>query len=255
MATNDRRSYSQAQEVSLTTQVGGYCPLCGDPLFYTKRRRDQKGYELAHIYPLNPNLIEAVELQGVVRLHSDVNHPDNIIPLCIACHSKFDKPRTVEEYERLAQIKRTLIEKAAQRALIKQYPIEEAIERIIAGLNEADFGEQNGPGLEFEAKSLGKKFDVSLPGITRRRIKHCVTDYYQQIKRSFGELERQSPTKSELIYSQVRTYYLKQKDLGLPQSEVFPNVVEWLRVTTHSQTPEAAEIVASFFVQNCEVFE
>jgi len=46
-----------------------------------------------------------------------VNHPDNQIPLCGRCHPRFDKPRTLKEYEELASIKQKLIDRAAQRAL------------------------------------------------------------------------------------------------------------------------------------------
>ena len=42
-------------------------------------------------------------------------------------------------------------------------------------------------------------------------------------------MEQQTPTKSQLIYSQVKTFYLKNKDLGLSQKDIFHNVVEWFR--------------------------
>jgi hypothetical protein len=252
---NARRSFTQADEISLTTQVGGYCPICGDALFYVKKSRSYKRYELAHIYPLNPKPEEAAELKNVRRLHADVNHPDNLIPLCTGCHTQFDKPRTREEYEELVALKERLIAKAAQRALNEEYPLEAAIGKIIARLHDVDFEEDAHIELELEAKSVEEKLDESLPGPTRRKIKHAVADYYQFIRREFREIELQEPTASQLIYSQVRTYYLKQKSLGLPQSAIFGNVVEWLRLTTSLQAPEAAEIVASFFVQNCEVFE
>ena len=70
---SERRAYTQAEEVALTTQVDGHCPLCGDPLFYRKKGRSFKGYELAHIYPLNPSVEEAALLATVERLSTDVN--------------------------------------------------------------------------------------------------------------------------------------------------------------------------------------
>lgn len=250
-----RRSYTEAEELALTTQVGGYCPLCGGELFYVKENRSYKAYELAHIYPLNPKPQELKELDGVALLNPDVNHPDNLIPLCGRCHPRFDKPRTLKEYVELAALKQKLIDRAAQRALNDEYPLEADINRIIARLHETKFKDDGTLDLQFEPKSLERKFDASLPVLTQRKIRHNVTDYYQYIKDEFRELELQVPTASELIYTQVRVYYLKQQSLGLPQSVIFGNVVEWIRMTTSPDTPEAAEIVASFFVQNCEVFE
>ena len=253
--TNTRRPYTEAEQVALTSQVGSYCPLCGQTLFYTKKGRTYKAYELAHIYPLNPRPIEVIELDGVELLHSDVNDPDNIIPLCKDCHGRFDKPRTREEYAQLASVKRKLLDQSRQRAIMGQYPLEADISLIIARLHEVEFTADDVADLELTAKRVDEKFDDSLPHPTRRKIKHAVTDYYQHVKHAFRELELQAPTASELIYAQVRAFYLKQKAMGLPQSAVFNNVVQWLEVTTSPATPEAAEIVASFFVQNCEVFE
>ncbi len=86
-------------------------------------------------------------------------------------------------------------------------------------------------------------------------MKYNVADYYQYIRSKFLEMERLSPAVSDLIATQVKVYYLKQKSLGLPQHEVFSNIVDWLYIKTEPDTLEAAEIVTSFFVQNCEVFE
>jgi hypothetical protein len=253
--SHPRRSYTQAEELALTTQVEGYCPLCGESLFYVKRAKSHKGYDLAHIYPLNPKPEEVTELGSVILLNANVNHPDNIIPLCTDCHTRFDKPRTREEYEHLAAVKRELVERARQREIMNDFPLDEDIRRIISRLHDINIGDSDSSDLALEAKSLDDKFDDSLPKPTRQKIRHAVTDYYQHVRREFRELELQTPAASQLIYSQVRAFYLKHKRLGLPQSAIFRNVVEWVERTTSPSTREAAEIVASFFVQNCEVFE
>jgi hypothetical protein len=253
--TNPRREYTRAEELEFTTEVDGYCPLCGKSLFYRKKGRSHKGFELAHIYPLNPTREEDSELNEVELLSNDINHPDNIIALCNECHTRFDKPRTREEYEELAEIKRTVIAKAAQRALNSEYPLEADIDLIIENLQRLDFEDDRLIDLELDAKSCEEKFDDSLPHLIRHKIKRDVADYYRFVRQGFRELELEKPTASELIYSQVRSYYLKQKHLGYSQSVIFRHVVEWLQLTTSAQTSAAAEIVASFFVQNCEVFE
>ena len=236
-----------------------YKPQSGESASHACRSeakpRWYKAYELAHIYPLNPTPQELKELGGARLLNPDVNHPDNQIPLCGRCHPHFDKPRTLKEYEELAAVKQKLIDRAAQRALNNEYPLEADINRIISRLHETKFNEDGTPDLEFEPKSLESKFGDSLPVPTQRKIRHNVTDYYQYIKNEFRELEFQVPAASEVIYAQVRAYYLKQKSLGLPQSAIFGNVIDWIRLTTSPDTPEASEIVASFFVQNCEVFD
>ncbi len=251
---NDRRQYSQAEELDLTTQVEGYCPLCDSALFYQKGSKRYKGFQLAHIYPLNPTLQEVKELEGVDLLSQDVNHPDNITPLCLQCHGQFDKPRTREEYEHLASVKRMVLSKALQRALRNENQLELEIGVIIAKLHESEL-EKADVALALDAKKADDKFDSTLPLLTRRKIKRAIEDYYNLVKREFRELERRDPTASELIFRQVRIFYLKQKQLGLPQATVYKNIVEWVQLKSGASTLEAAEIVTSFFVQNCEVFE
>jgi hypothetical protein len=145
--------------------------------------------------------------------------------------------------------------RARQRALIREYPLEDDIDRIISRLGGVTFDEDSQSELSLDPKSVDAKFDDTMPRPTRRKIKHWIVDYYQYIRQEFRMLEQQSPDSSQLIYSQVKTFYLKQKTLGLSQSEIFHNVVQWFRRSTSPETIEAPEIVAAFFIQNCEMFE
>lgn len=251
---NKRRKYSPAEELCLTTQVDGKCPLCGSALFYTKKSRSYKNYQLAHIYPLNPTPSEIEELKNEVPLHSDVNHPDNIIPLCLACHGKYDKPRTAEEYRKLFALKESLIRRSKQKEIQKSYQIENDIQKVIEGLY-SDNNTVKELDLDYDPKSLKYKFGNTLYLPTQQKIKHNVADFYQYIKTKFLEIEQENPNSSVLICSQVKTFYLKQKSLGISQQEIFSNIVGWFYNKTKPQTIEAAEIVTSFFIQNCEVFE
>jgi hypothetical protein len=88
-----------------------------------------------------------------------------------------------------------------------------------------------------------------------RKIKRNVADYYPHVQREFRALEQEYPSKSQLIYSQVRTFYLKQKSLGLPKTEIYQNVVTWFGNVTKTDMVEVPEVIAAFFVQNCEVLD
>ena len=251
----ERRSYTPAEEIALTTQVEGCCPLCGTVLFYKKKGRTHRHYELAHIYPLNPKPSEVEELKDVELLSADRNDLDNQIPLCTGCHTQFDKPRTRAEYEELFRVKRGLIERARQRALMREYPIEDSIHQIVAALGSGSFVEAVQEDLTLDPQSVDAKCKTALPEIVIRKIRRNVTDYYPYVKREFRVLEEEYPTKSQLIYSQVRTFYLKQKSLGLPKHEIYQNVVTWFQNVTKTDMIEAPEVIAAFFVQNCEVLD
>ncbi|WP_454061983.1 ABC-three component system protein [Candidatus Nitrospira salsa] len=249
-----RKEYGDAQNVALVSQVNRLCPLCLEPLFYKKNGRSYKIYEIAHIYPLNPTQNEINLLAGEERLSEDVNDENNVIPLCRICHGKFDKPRTVEEYRHLFQLKKNLLERSRQEELWKRYEIEKEISAMINAIYQ-DPELVVDSEIEFSPKKVDDKFDGSASRPTQSKIKNNVREYYVSLKDRFSSLNQSDDDRSDLISLQIKTYYLKQKDMGFSQQVIFENIVSWIHAKTNPQTLDAAEILASFFIQNCEVFE
>lgn len=249
----DRKKYNEAQQTALVSQVNRVCPLCAQQLFYKKKSRTYKNYELAHIYPLNPTLEEIELLKNEERLSEDVNDEDNIIPLCKDCHGKFDKPRTIEEYRKLVVIKKKLIAQNNQEEIWKGYSLEVDISKVISALYD-DPNLDLTAEIDFTPKKVDEKLDNTISRLTKRKIKNYVRDYYLFIRDKFSALDQDKIDLSERISLQIKTYYLKQKEMGLTQQEIFENIVAWLKAKTHPETSDASEIVTSFFIQNCEVF-
>lgn len=252
---NPRIALTPAAELALTTQVGGRCPKCDDALFYKKKGRDYKDYDIAHIYPLNPTPAETIELTDVERLHPDSNHSDNLIPLCTSCHKRFDKPRTSEEYNEMLELKRALIVTDRTRQLGYEHQLDGSIRDIVEALHQATPASPGGEALSYEPKSLDTKFDATLPAPTRQKIRNNVRDYFQSVHEAFLTLEGQEPSAAQIVFTQVRTYYLSQQRRGLSQSQIFSGVTDWIYTRSRASSRDTAEIIAAFFVQNCEVFE
>ncbi|WP_027721331.1 ABC-three component system protein [Maridesulfovibrio zosterae] len=248
-----RKKLSDADEAMLLSQVDRVCPLCQEPLFYQKKGRNHKKYELAHIYPLNPKPEEMITLQNVELLSKDLNSPDNLIPLCPNCHTKFDKPRTHSEYITLLNLKKKLLSKDDQSFLWKKYSLEEELEKIIQALYD-DATELEG-NLALDPKTIESKLNASIPAPTQKKIKYNVCEYFNFIKTNLSLLENQSPGTSEQIALQIKVFYLNQKKQNFSQLQIFENLVNWVKVKTKCESIEGAEIIISFFIQNCEVFE
>lgn len=45
-----------------------------------------------------------------------------------------------------------------------------------------------------------------------------------------------------------------ENDVTSDKSKIFDYIVNWVKTKTSTQSKEACEIVVSYFVQNCEVF-
>ena len=253
MSEDTRIKYSDAQNVALVTQVESVCPLCADPLFIKKGKKSYKSYEIAHIYPLNPTAAEVEILKNEERL-GNVNDEENVIPLCNSCHGKLDNPRTVEEYRMLLAIKKSLIARSGQEAIWKIYAIESDISEIV-DLIYSDLDIVNGVEINFNPKDITNKTNNTISRPTVRKIKNNVSGYYILIRNKMSVIDKSSLNFSDIVSTQIRGFYLKQKQLGLDQQEIFDNIVKWIMVKTKPKTIEADEIIASFFVQNCEIFE
>ncbi|WP_336724663.1 ABC-three component system protein [Achromobacter ruhlandii] len=248
-----RVGISKPDELALCAQVDGACPLCGAPLFLRKGGRNYRQFEIAHIYPLNPTAQEEALLLGEARLFSDVNDAENLIPLCFSCHAIYDNGKTIEKYRELVEIKRALLMGDEQKRIFLQYEIERELNEIIDSL--CDVAAYFPADDSFEAKRVDAKLDQSVRPLTKRKIKSDVAAFYIFVRDRFSDLERLDPNKAVLIAHQVKSFYLKQKALGLPQQQIYENAVKWIQSKRPAASQEASGVIAAFFVQNCELFE
>ena len=222
--------------------------------FFCKQGRKLKRYDIAHIYPLNAKAEEVLELHNEERLSTELNAFENLIALCVLCHTELDKLRTADEYRDLVALKKALLQRTEQQDIQKQYHLREEIRHVINGLDSIVVP-QAGVVLNYDPKKVDEKLDATMPFPTKNKIKHNVSDYYQYVQNRFEELERESTNLSELISLQVKAFYVQQKTMALSQQVIFTNIVNWFVAKTRPKTVEAAEIVASYFVQSCEIFE
>lgn len=248
-----RPAISKPLEVALCAQVDQACPNCGKPLFKKKGKTMYREYEIAHIYPLHPTPSEIELLKDQERLSADPNHEHNLIPLCFSCHNIFDNPKTVDGYLALVEKKKKLIKQSEQSEIFQQYHLEQEIINVINSLldDNADFGEL----ISLEAKTIDTKLDSTIKPLTKQKIKSDVSAFYLFVRDRFAEMEKLTPMKAVLIAQQVKTFYVKQKSLSLSQQEIFQNTVNWIGSKFKTTSKQAAEVIAAFYVQNCELFE
>jgi 5-methylcytosine-specific restriction endonuclease McrA len=250
--SNPRRNYNRTERSILYCQVNGICPICGEPLTYTKRDKVYEKYEIAHIFPLNPTFEESELLANEPRLGEN-NALDNLIPLCPNCHTKFDHPRTIEEYQKLYNIKREIIEKENIKNTYSSYTVSEEIDSIIKSL--ANTSNDNSKiKLEYAALKIDQKLSAQFDRFLKRHIIDDVSAYYPYIKSLFAEIERNNPGKYDLIASNIKSFYLDIKLKTMDQEAIFNKIAEWLQIKTQQNSIESCKVIVSFFIQSCEVF-
>lgn len=229
------------------------CPLCSKPLQYRKHGKLHNRVELAHIYPLNPTAEEEKLLKDEERLSADVNAIENFLALCEGCHTEFDKPRTLEEYRKLVLIKKRLLSVSASRENRWKFTLQEELRDVVDALMKANALDSAGTQLSYDPKTLDEKVGDKLEHLSKNRVQFEIASYYQCVREAFRALENSNTASAQQILLQVRAYYLEQTKLKLSHAEVLHAIADWVAAQTDA-TPEASHILASFFVQNCEVF-
>ena len=81
--------------------------------------------------------------------------------------------------------------------------------------------------------------------------------YYHFVRKHLSELD-DAGSNFKIIANQVQNYYLKlARSKGKSQSDIYYDIVDWImhKLSLSNDYRIACEIVVSFFVQNCEVFD
>ena len=102
----ERRQPSPAEEQLFLKEVDFACPLCGKDLRNHQQPKNNKLYEIAHIYPNSPTREQYTALYGVERLGDNCEASENKIALCKDCHDNQDYHTTRADYEKLLNIKK-----------------------------------------------------------------------------------------------------------------------------------------------------
>ncbi|MDR0630507.1 MAG: HNH endonuclease, partial [Holosporales bacterium] len=227
------------------------CPLCGKRLLGEKAGESVKLYDVAHIYPHSPTREQLMSLENVPKAE-DSESFENLIALCKDCHKKQDFHTKKEEYMRLYNKKQQLMcqTKALDEASVIQ--IEDEIEKVLQGLKDVDI-ERLVP-LSYGVVSVDKKI-AQENGLLLSNIRDKVVRYFPFVQETFRNIDRIGSLKFDIISTEIKLCFQKVNGSGLSQEEIFYNLVEWLKSKTQCQSTQACEIIISFFVQNCEVFD
>jgi len=255
MATK-RDSYSDNEHSILYAETGGCCPLCIVPILFQKKgsMKPSKGYEVAHIYPLNPTQSQATALVGY-SVPLDVNALENVIALCPTCHTKYDKDFKLDELIKLRKIKDGFLIEAKAKITASQHTIQEEVYEILDAIAAFDFDEIVLSPTNFDISTVDRKLKTGMSPLQKHEIKVNAISFYVRIRDHIRILEQQDQASVRILQNQINSYYLAMNKQNPENKDlVFNHVARWISAKTNKPIL-AAKVLTSFFVQNCEVFD
>ena len=249
-----REAVTKNEDLRHFQEVGGYCPLCGKALLIKKGLRYSKKYQIAHIYPNSPDEHQKKELDGLERLGTTCEDFENKIALCRDCHGLFDDYTTKEEYLKILKIKKQLLEESKARESIASEEIENELIAIIEKLSFVSDVELKTFELKYKGVKVVNKLEVNY-SLLRRKIESNVCTYYGFIKETMRNLVDENKLNFDLLALKIRTAYMKASISSNDKVIIFNLLVDWVMSKNPLSSREACEILISFFVQDCEVFD
>lgn len=243
---------TDGQKLILLGEVHGFCPLCGSTLMRNGARNVNKLFEIAHIFPCNPTSDDMQQLDGVELYGDNSESMHNKIALCKICHYDYDHNKTKEKYNKLLKIKKNLERAYSISNELAECNLENELQEVLLRLKDLKADDVVGLELSFDAVKVDQKIEDSY--LLLNKVKNNVVSYFRFIQENLKELCESSNTDFELIASNIKTIYFKCKRNRMNQEEIFSTMTDWIVSKTQcSQT--AAEIIISFFVQDCEVYD
>ncbi|TCK32623.1 HNH endonuclease [Paraburkholderia sp. BL8N3] len=245
-----RDNYSDNEHSILYGETGGICPLCSNKILFTKpgSKKISKGYEVAHIYPLNPTPVQANALVGY-RVPPLINALDNVIALCPTCHAKYDKDFQLSELVKLEGIKKQFLNDAKAKLSIFEYPLHEEIYEILDAIIDYNADSSNLESVNLDVSPVDKKLKTGMSNLQKREIKANAVDYYIRIRDHINRLEQMDQLSVKLLQGQINNYYLVMQ-IQHPDDKdlVFNYIAEWMSEKS-KKSILASKILTSFFLR------
>jgi hypothetical protein len=253
---NKRVDYTPNEQSILYGETGGACPLCARPIIFKKAasKHPEKGYEIAHIYPLNPTPAQAKALVNYAT-PVDRNALENVICLCPSCHREYDKDFKIEEYLEILGRKKSFLQMAQAKLVTAECHLKEEVKNLLQTIIDLTPEDIAITEVELDIATINDKLKTNASPLLKRNIKRDVLDYYVTIRDEIRILEQRDQLTVRVLQNQINTYYLEMQRI-IPDNKdlVFTYITQWMSTRT-GKSIDAAKILTSFFVQNCEVFD
>lgn len=226
------------------------CPLCGATLVGAVKKPSVRRYAIVSIYN---NKIAALERKQSLSTKPDIiEAPANMLALCKNHADEYNNEPTLEEYNKLKEIKRKLAKSYSLRCDIYNLPLEEDIKDVLNGLAGIN-GETELETLTLEALAIDKKISPD-NYLLLKDEKTRILMYYNFIKELFASLDRDNSLNFEVVACQIKAASRKLENKKMPQDEIVELLADWINSKTGNASKLACRAIVAFFIQNCEVF-
>lgn len=242
----------EEEDLYLLSEAHHTCPDCGNQLIRSKNNISYKEYEIVRIYPTNLTKEQTASFSKISKPSKNLEANENKIPLCLICANKYTTNPTPEECQNLLNKKGLLVRNFKAIEITQSVNLEEQIETVLRQIAKVDMSSDveqlNFKALKVRSKITSDNFPLII------KTEGYVLGYFNFIKSTFAQLQREGILDFDEIAMAVKLCYVRLSKQGLSQEEVCNHLTDWFKHTANTTFISACEVIVAFFVQNCEVF-
>lgn len=220
----------------LLGETAGFCPFpgCGRQLTISNNGKAIHSYEISLIDKEN-----AAE-------------PSNLIALCPQCYATYAIDDSKRLSAELKDVKEIISTHKQSVHMLDDLPLEKGIVGVIRHIQK--LGEKELENASLDPKEIKQKLSPSQDVALYIAVNSYVTTYFIRIKEIMINLDKSGEIDYDEIQDQIHALYKRLKKTHKSRLEIFSEIADKIhRVTL--QDDIFCQIVVSYFVQSCEVFD
>ncbi len=211
--------------LALLTETGGKCHNCGRPLALPKNGND---VYYGKVIPLSDS--------------------DDVV-LCVDCEREMQGATPATKLALISD-KHDLVNRVLAMDGLSRITLEKQIEEVLREINQIE--DTGDLGLRTDPVKVERK-------ITERRLKEKalfhVTRLYEAVNNALDRMAGENKLNVDKFAKSIRRMYEDASETITSQSDIYNLLVNRLYEQTGRKYKEACEIIISYFVQRCEVFD
>lgn len=224
-------------KISLLLETGGTCPQIGCNSSLTMKDDNDNNVDNYEIVTINPSL----------RLDDE----SNLIAMCPNCAKKYSGTNA-ESMQNLLKRKKELTRRRFNAQLLRPEMIEDEIKQVIMKLKDFE-----GIPEQYDEKIDGPlrvKDKIKGDTVLTLGVLANVRNWFKFVHVTLQNLDYTNSIDFDAIKDSMHHQYKKLARAKLTQREIIDSLTEYLHQTT-KESARSCEIVVSYFVQDCEVFD
>ena len=229
---------------SLKTQYGKYllqecdshCVMngCSKPLILSN------GNSISNVYEVS--LVDKIKKPTV----------DNLIALCPQCFATYQMDNDKSLVKLLKARKKSLSNHMESVNLLSSSELEKGLTDVITSITKLK--QKDLVTSTLDPKEIKDKIDPNKDLHLYLMVTQQVTTYYVKLQEILKNLDKRKVIDYEDLQLQMRSIYKKLKKANKSDMEIFDEITNKIHKST-MQTPLYCQIVVSYFIQKCEVFD